>query len=218
MARAARERSEQERESPRCTARRYHLRACALITAAVLLAACGRSGYQYVENADDTVFIKIPEDWKVVSEGTVNWILTPDEEMQPIPGEFVLPWRAEFDAAPGNLRSSSDYVRGSVEIQPVDRRIQERLSITAFFPELFGDQEGVEQVLHHLVTVGEVSGDRFIWREFAADGREIVGDRLVLTDSINSVVYSVNMWCSVGCYNANAASIEEVMSTFTVQG
>lgn len=189
-----------------------------LIVAALLSAACGRSGYQYVENSDDTVFIKVPEDWKVVSEGTVNWILTPDQELLPIPGEFVLPWRAEFDAAPGALRGSSDYVQGSVEVQPVDRRYQARLPITSFFPELFGEREGVEQVLHHLVTVGDVSGDRFVWKEVAADGSEIVGDRLVLTDSINSVVYSVNFWCSVGCYNANSNSIEEVMSTFTVEG
>ena len=189
-----------------------------LMASALLIAGCGRSGYQYVENADDTVFIKIPEDWIVVSEGTVNWILTPDDDMQPIPGEFVLPWRAEFDAAPSNSRSSADYVRGSVEVQPVDRRIQERVQTAAFFPELFGDQQGVEQVLHHIVTVGDFSGNRFVWKQVAADGSEIVGDRLVLTDSINSVVYSVNVSCSIVCYNANLASIEEVMSTFTVEG
>lgn len=189
-----------------------------LITAAVLLAACGRSGYQYVENADDTVFLKIPEDWSVVSEGTVNFALTPDDDIQPIPGEFVLPWRAEFDAAPGTLRGSSDYVKGSVEIQPVDRRIQERLPLTFFFPEVSGEQEGVQQLLHHLVTVGDVSGHRFIWKEVTEDGRELMGDRLVLTDSINSVVYSVDLRCSIGCYRANATLIEEVMSTFTVEG
>jgi len=32
------------------------------------------------------------------------------------------------------------------------------------------------------------------------------------------VVYSVDLGCSVGCYRANATSIEEVMSTFTVEG
>ncbi len=189
-----------------------------VLAAAVMVAGCGRSGYQYVENADDTVFIKIPDDWEVVSEGTVNFVLTPDDDIQPIPGEFVLPWRAEFDAAPGGLQSSSEYVRGSVEIQPVDRRIQEKLPLTFFFPEVSGEQEGVEQLLHHLVTIGDVSGHRFIWTEATADGQVLMGDRLVLTDSINSVVYSVDVQCSVGCYQANAASIEEIMSTFTVEG
>ena len=32
-----------------------------LMAAAVVLAACGRSGYQYVDNDDETVFLKIPE-------------------------------------------------------------------------------------------------------------------------------------------------------------
>ena len=189
-----------------------------LMASAFLVVGCGRSGYQYVENADDTVFLKIPNDWNVVSEGTVNWTLTPDDQMQIIHGEFVLPWRAQFDAAPGALRGSLDYVQGSVEIQPVDRRLQERLPITVFFPELFSGQEGAEEVLHHIVTVGDVSGDRFVWTEVAADGSAIVGDRLVLRNSINSVVYSVSVWCSIGCYQANATSIEEVMSTFTVEG
>lgn len=189
-----------------------------VLAAAVMVAGCGRSGYQYVENADDTVFIKIPEDWSVVSEGTVNFVLTPDDDIQPIPGEFVLPWRAEFDATPGGLQSSSAYVRGSVEVQPVDRRIQEKLPLTFFFPEVSGEQEGVEELLHHLVTIGDVSGHRFIWTEATVDGQVLMGDRLVLTDSINSVVYSVDVQCSVGCYQANAASIEEIMSTFTVEG
>ena len=189
-----------------------------LVAAVVLLTACGRSGYQYVENGDDTVFIKIPDDWSVVSEGTVNFSLTPDDDIQPIPGEFVLPWRAEFDAAPGGLRGSSDYVRGSVEVQPVDRRIQENLPIEFFFPELSGEYEGVQKVRHDLVTVGDVSGQRIAWRQVTSDGRSFMADRLVLADSINSVIYQVNLWCSIGCYTANATSIEEVMSTFTVEG
>ena len=189
-----------------------------LVAAVVLLTACGRSGYQYVENADDTVFIKIPEDWSVVSEGTVNFSLTPDEDIQPIPGEFVLPWRAEFDAAPGGVRGSSEYVQGSVEIQPVDRRWQSGLTLDMFFPELSGEVEGVERVSHDLVTIGDVSGHRIIWKQVAEDGREFMGDRLVVKDGISSVVYRVNLWCAVGCYQANAASIDEIMGTFTVEG
>lgn len=189
-----------------------------LMASALLIAGCGRSGYQYVENADDTVFLKIPEDWNVVSEGTVNWTLTPGDDMQIIPGEFVLPWRAQLDAAPGDRRGSSEYVQGSVEIQPVDWRLQGRVPFAYFFPEVTGDNEGVEELLHHLVTVGDVSGHRFVWKQVTEDGQQLIGDRLVLTDDIKSVFYSVDLWCSVGCYQANATLIEEVMSTFTVEG
>ena len=189
-----------------------------LMAAALLLAACGRSGYQYVENADDTVFLKIPEDWSVVSAGNVNFTLTPDDDIQPIPGEFVLAWRAEFDAAPGGLRGAPDYVQGSVEVQPVDRRWQSGLSLDLFFPELSGDVAGVERLSHDLVTIGDVSGHRIIWKQVGEDGREFMGDRLVVKDGISSVVYRVNLWCTVGCYQANAASIDEIMGTFTVEG
>ena len=191
----------------------------ALIAVALLMASCGRSGYQYVENADDTVFIKIPEDWDIVSEGTVNWTLTPpsDDEIQPIIGEFVLPWRAEFAAAPNDRRGSSDYVQGFVEVQPVDRRLQAGLSFALFFPELSA-VDGVEVLRHELVTVGDASGHRVASKGISADGEEIMGDRLVMTNSLNSVVYTVWIGCAVGCYNTNATLIEEVMSTFTVEG
>ena len=188
-----------------------------LMAAAVLLAACGRSGYQYVENGDETVFLKIPEEWDVVSEGTVNFILTPDDDLQLLPGGYVLPWRAEFDAAPTSLRGSIDYVQGFVEVQPVDRRMQATLNPTLFFPEVSNNVDGVEKVRHDFVTVGEVSGERIAWRHVTEDGSAFMGDRLVLTDSLNSVVYRVNVWCTVGCYQANANSIEEIMSTFTVE-
>ena len=189
-----------------------------LVVAAVcVLAACGRSGYQYVENGDETVFVKIPEDWAVVSEGTVNYTVTPDDEIQPILGEFVWPWRAEFDAAPNDQRGSLDYVRGFVEVQPVDRRMQSDLSYALFFPEL-AVVGGVEVVRHDRVTVGDVSGHRIAWKHVTQDGEEFMRDRLVLTNSINSVVYRVQLLCAVGCYDANTSSIEEVMSTFTVDG
>ena len=188
-----------------------------LMAAAVLLAACGRSGYQYVDNDDETVFIKIPADWDVVSEGTVNFTVTPDEDIQPIPGELVLPWRAEFDAAPHDQRGSLNYVHGHVEIQPVDRRIQATLPLSFFFPEVSSDVAGVEDVRRYLVTVGDVSGERIRWKQVTESGTEFVRDRLVLRNSINSVVYRVDVVCSLGCYQANANSIEEIMSTFTVE-
>ena len=189
----------------------------ALIAVVLLAASCGRSGYQYVENGDETVFLKIPEEWDVVSEGTVNFILTPDDDLQLLPGGYVLPWRAEFDAAPTSLRGSTDYVQGFAEVQPVDRRMQATLNPTLFFPEVSNNIDGVEKVRHDFVTVGEVSGERIAWRQLTEDGSAFMGDRLVLTDSLNSVVYRVNVWCTVGCYHANANSIEEIMSTFTVE-
>lgn len=183
---------------------------------ALLVGACSRSGYQYVENDDDTVFIKIPENWEVVSEGAVNFTVTPDDDIQPIPGEFVLAWKAEFDAAPSDRRGSSDYVQGFVEVQPVDRRWQAGLTFATFFPELAGD-DGVEVLRHDLVTIGDVSGHRVAWKNVTEGGEEFMGDRLVVANSLNSVVYSVGFGCRPGCYDSHAAEIEEVMSTFTVE-
>ena len=185
-----------------------------LVAAAVLAAGCGRSGYDYVENDDETVFLKIPEDWQVVSEGNVDFAITPDNNPQGLPGERVLPWRARFNAAPGI--NSLDYVAGFVEVQPVDRRMRSQLNLSQFFPVDL-DAEEVEVVRHDLITVGDISGHRIAWKEVAPDGRVVVGDRLVMTNSLNSVIYTVGVGCTVGCYNANAGDIDEVMRTFTVE-
>ena len=186
-----------------------------LVATAVLAAGCGRSGYDYVENDDETVFLKIPEDWQVVSEGHVDFAITPDGNYpQILPGEDVLAWRAQFDAAPGG--NSLDYVAGFVEVQPVDRRMRSELNLAQFFPVDLSAGE-VDVVRHDLVTAGDISGHRIAWKQVAADGREIMGDRLVMTNSLNSVVYTVGVGCTIGCYNANAAEIDEVMRTFTVE-
>ena len=188
-----------------------------LVAAAVVAAGCGRSGYEYVENDDETVFLKIPEDWQVVSEGNVDFAITPDGNYpQILPGEDVLAWRAQFAAAPGV--DSPDYVAGFVEVQPVDRRMRSDLNLASFFPlDPAAGVGEVEVVRHDLITVGDVSGHRIAWRQITADGRELIGDRLVMTNSLNSVVYTVGLGCTVGCYSANAAEIDEVMRTFTVE-
>lgn len=185
-----------------------------LVAAAVLAAGCGRSGYDYVENDDETVFLKIPEDWQVVSEGNVDFAITPDNNPQGLPGERVLPWRAQFDAAPGI--NSLDYVAGFVEVQPVDRRMRSQLNLAQFFPVDLSAGE-VEVVRHDLITAGDISGHRIAWKQITPEGQEIMGDRLVMTNSLNSVVYTVGVGCTVGCYDANAAAIDEVMRTFTVE-
>ena len=191
--------------------------ALVLMAATVLAAGCSRSGYQYVENHDETVFIKIPDDWDVVSEGAVNFKITPDDDIQFIPGEAVLAWRAEFDAAPAGLLGSFDHLRGWVEVQPVDRRMQEVVRADVFFPEFSTIPDAVEHMRHDLVTVGDVSGHRRAWKQVTEDGNAFVSDRLVLVDSLSSKVYSVNFVCSLGCYNANAVEIDEIMRTFTVE-
>lgn len=188
-----------------------------LVATAVLAAGCGRSGYEYVENDDETVFLKIPEDWQVVSEGNVDFAITPDGNYpQILPGEDVLAWRAQFAAAPDI--NSFEFVAGFVEVQPVDRRMRSDLNLASFFPIDGTSNLGeIEVVRHDLVTVGDISGHRIAWKQITADGQEIMGDRLVMTNSLNSVVYTVGLGCTVGCYNANVAEIDEVMRTFTVE-
>ena len=86
-----------------------------------------------------------------------------------------------------------------------------------FFPEFSVNPDVVERMRHDLVTVGGVSGHRIAWKQITEEGKTFVSDRLVLVDDLSSKVYSVQFVCSLGCYTANAAQIDEVMRTFTVE-
>lgn len=195
-------------------ARRALVLTAAAVVASLIAAACGRSGYQYLENGDDTVFVKIPENWEVVSEGVVDYTVTPDGDLQLLPGDSALPWRATItEAASG----SPDQVTGAVEIQPVDRRMRAELNPYRFFGIDPNDTtDGIEVVRHDLVKLGDVSGPRLVWKQTNEQGQEMVVDRLVMTDSLNRVIYSVGFGCNESCYDANESSIDEIMATFTV--
>ncbi len=189
----------------------------ALVLVVTLVGACGRSGYQYVESDNETVFLKIPEDWSVVAEGSVNYSIVPEGNPQLLPGEFLVPWRAVFNAAP-KLTQSTEHVAGFVEMQPVDRRMRASLNLLMLFPYDFSEaNEGIEVVSHDVVSRGDVSGHRISWRHTVGPGQELIADQLVMADDLNSVVYTVGLGCSVGCYMANSASIDEIMRTVTVR-
>ncbi len=193
------------------------LTAAAAVAACLGAAACGRSGYQYIENGDDTVFVKIPESWEVVSEGVVDYTVTPDGDLQLLPGDSALPWRATFAEVPAAAPGTPDRITGAVEIQPVDRRMRADLNPYRFFGIDPNDTtDGIEVVRHDLVKLGDVSGPRLVWKQTNEQGEEMVVDRLVMTDSLNRVIYSVGFGCNAGCYGTNESSIEEIMATFTV--
>lgn len=200
-------------------ARRALVLTAAAVAVCLAAAACGRSGYQYIENGDDTVFVKIPENWEVVSEGVVDYTVTPDGDLQLLPGDSALPWRATFVETPPGAPGSPTGITGAVEIQPVDRRMRGDLNPYRFFGiDLDDTTDGIEVVRHDLVEMDGISGPRLVWKQTNEQGEEMVVDRLVMTDSLNRVVYSVGMGCNSGCYDANVSSIEEVMATFTVRG
>lgn len=192
----------------------------ALFAAVVLVAAaCGRSGYQYIENDDSTVFAKIPEEWEVVSEGTVDFSLTgEDGQISILPGDQTLPWRALFDAQPaadGSVRF--DRVLGAVEVQPVDRRRRSAMSMATllgFDPD--SPAENVTVLRRADVRQGEFTGMRVTYTT-EIQGVDTTMDRMILTDDRFTAVYDLRVFCDNDCFDENESVIDEIIGTFTVE-
>ena len=190
----------------------------AVLALVVLLSACGRSGFQYLENTDSGVYAKIPEDWDVMSEGLVDFSLPgEDGAVSVLPGEGTLPWRAVFGADGDAGFEQVESLIGSIEIQPVDRRLRSELSVEGLLGLDPADPaDDIEVLFRAEVTQGELSGLRLIYQTDVA-GTPTMVDRMLLSDDRLTTLYEIRMICETGCFAANAAVIEEVMSTFTVE-
>ena len=192
----------------------------ALLTGLVLVsAACGRSGFQYIENDDSTVFAKIPDEWELVSEGIVDFTLTgEDGQLSILPGDETLPWRALFDAQPSPDGSIGfDRVLGAVEVQPVDRRIRTEINLESIFG-FDPDDPGEEVIVLAQADViqGDLTGKRVIYQT-TVSGVSTTIDRQILTDDRFTTVYELRLGCARDCFSANATVIDEIMETFTVE-
>lgn len=188
-----------------------------LLVLLLLTTACGRSGFQYIENSESGVYAKIPQNWEVVSEGNIDFALTgEDGQMSILPGESTLAWRAWFDEAPGEP-IDANRVLGAVEVQPVDRRIRDDLSLGDLVGFDLDDPGSDARVLYRSdITRGDLSGLRVIY-ESDLSGTQSTIDRLLLTDDRFTTVYEVRVFCALDCFADNVGVIEEIMDTFTVE-
>jgi hypothetical protein len=177
------------------------------------LVACGRSGYQYLESEDERVFAKIPDDWDVVSQGIIDFVLRPSDgsQVRLLPGDDTLPWRARFTADPSG-RVGPDHVSGYVDVQPVDARMRDQVTLDVLAE--IGTTDGAIGEPRPIV-LGDLEGFRL--RLESAGDDPLVNDRLVLTDDRRTVVYVIQAGCRQPCFDDNAAVIDEIMRTFTVK-
>ena len=191
-----------------------------LLGLVLIAAACGRSGFQYIENDDSTVFAKIPSEWEILSEGVVDYTLTgEDGQASLLPGDSTfLAWRVLFDEDPDtDNQITFDRVLGAIEVQPVDRRIRSDvnvLSVLGFDPDEPSD--GVTVYRHAQVQQNELSGVRITYAT-TFEGEPATIARLILTDDRSTAIYDVRVFCDLDCFNDNVEVIDEIIDTFTVE-
>jgi hypothetical protein len=195
--------------------RRIVLVSIAMVTVA---AACGRTGDQYVENDDATVFAKVPDRWEILDRGVVNTSVVPGgESYQGLPGDDTLPWRLSFAE---DFSTDRPQVAGIVEVQPIDRRYRDdpraRFLLLGFDPGDTGD--GIEVWNSTTVQVGDLDGLLLTYR-ISVDGSDEprLTRALVATDIRRSAAYLIRAGCGRECFYANQDVIEDVVRSLYVE-
>ncbi len=195
--------------------------------------ACSRSGFDFVENEDEGVFVKFPDEWAVFETTEIDppAVLVADLLLQPV-GEQAEPWQVIIDAGPDATASHIreplyGYPVGLAEVQPIEPAIRDLFN-TSTMRQLATNFEfdparppetvtGVSVLLDVDVARDDFRGNRVVFSQPVEDGIRIV-DNLVLVDDLNTRWYRLTLSCEENCYRANAELIDEIVSSFTVEG
>ena len=198
----------------------------------LLVTACSRGDFAYVEQRDEGVYFKIPNEWSVFEtrEYRANGPSL-DEFIEngvtPAPGS----WQVVIDAGPEPTASNVQSLVNSfpvavAEVAPLTEATRDVVS-TAFLrssylgwdpvspPEQF--QSLVLELDRDIVQDG-LRGNRHRFALEVAQGTRTVVDTIVLTDAENSKIYRFSVFCEEACFRANSDLIYEIISSFTVEG
>lgn len=204
--------------------------------AAVFVASCGGTGYNYVKSSDFNTYFRVPKEWRVFEEKTVVTALAKDQELSDEQRSRVLDssWRTMFDASPkpklGHVNTFSRYPTGNV----VSTYLSAEESLNAndgflldyFFGVSEAANEGRLTVLESesVNREGGFHGVRILGRlvlgdanaEGAYEGPAVTFDQTVMIDQQRSRVFGMFVSCSAKCYEKHKGKITRVVDSWTV--
>lgn len=197
----------------------------------LLITACSRGEFAYVEQRDEGVFFKIPNDWSVFEtreykENGPSLDEFIENGVTPAPGS----WQVVVDAGPeptaSNVQSFlNPFPVAVAEVAPLTEATRDIVS-TAFLrssylgwdpvspPEEF---ESLVLELDRDITEDGLRGNRHRFALDVAEGSTTVVDTIVLTDAENSKIYRFTIFCEEACFRANSNLIYEIIASFTVE-
>jgi hypothetical protein len=193
---------------------------------ALLAAGCSRSGYQYVENEDEGIFVKVPDDWEVTELDQL-----PENDAQTL-GDLLLepvvpdsePWLVALSSPDHELGQ----VVGQVTMMPIGSEFRDQVSTTAMravtSPLGLGDpvelaaSEGsdFQILLDRDLADSPLRGNRVVYN-FSGERVPRTFDQIFFVDEANRRLYGLVLSCATTCYRANAEVIDEIIESFTVE-
>ena len=215
--------------------RAWPTRAAFVLALVVIAAACSRSGFQYVENKDEGLFLKLPDSWAVFQlEETNNPPQTVGDLLaQPLVAE-ASSWQIVFDSTPdpsaSNVTSAGvpEHVIGLAEIQPIALGERDTTSLASLrslilrgtsdpVSEAREADSTIDLILDIDIMSNSLRGNRVIFSNTVSDNAEVTFDQLILVDAATSRYYRLVVFCESSCYSANKLLIDEIVESLTVE-
>ena len=198
----------------------------------LVVAACGGSGSQEVENPEFGVSFTIDADWALYDQDDFSGA---ELDIVPVASERRLEptWVRGFDGSdepsPANvLRGDTPAPQGMARIQLLSEEQRTSVNLTALrslhlgfdpVPVARDEPGGPVQILRHedLSLEGGQHGVRMVVAYDTPSGAVGVVDQTALLDGTNSVLYLFVVGCSDQCYGDNQDTIEEVANSWTFE-
>jgi hypothetical protein len=225
--------------------RRRSVPACAAALAvATILAACGSPSYEYVRNAEAKTAFKVPIEWTVFDEATLQGETAGPPVNTPDPVEWLIGIDGDPSPDVGNVMNQrgyfSDYPQGIAVVLRLTAEQRDGINYGALrnliVPiDQIQDQVGREAV-QLLAYDDRIEKDGFrglhfeaqIWAS-ALEGNTSTGgtdvffdDRFVhisqtaYMDPASDKVYVLAVLCSAECFGRNRGDIESVIDSWAV--
>ena len=201
----------------------------ALIVVALAATACSSDGFTYVENQDEGLYFKVPDEW-VVSESrgvietpTADLNRTIDEINNPGLPSLPDPWRVSIGGASSTLPGPSILV----EIVPITSDVRDDVSLRWMKSQATQgidptSEEAIEQgfsvIYDQDLVQGDLSGNRIVVDWTSDAGTPLTIDQLIYVDPGVTRIYRMVVLCDENCYRDYFDDIETVMNSFTVEG
>lgn len=218
---------------------RTTLVAAALVGVAAV--ACGRSGYQYVENEDLGVFARLPDDWAVYDTEQLLAELNTGEEAlteSALERAEASQWFRGFDAsdspsAEGTMALGRSEPRGFVHIRALSREERDLINVSGLRSTILG-VDPLSAASADAALGGQPPPDVQVLADEPAEfeggyhgnhnvfavpqgGDVAIVDQTVLLNAESTQLYVFAVSCNEACYfETNSDEIEALVDSWTI--
>jgi hypothetical protein len=205
----------------------------ALLLATALISGCSPPKYTYIGDSNNDTYFKVPHSWGQVSSTNLCQELESYTETDECPPYWTIAYEGEHNAsASGFIDFNLNHPFVYSQVEPYESTTATALSDETlediFLPvsEEAREEDSAEgfpltnfkSLLDTTVSQpGGFHGVREIFDYTVPGGATDTFDEVVLTNGSNSDIYMLILHCTASCYTQDQATINDVMSSFTVR-